>query len=71
MIFRRQIVVVSINEVVFRKFKDNGEENEELPDDILPNLSVERSDFVPEFFDDVVQGCRLVVRSEFGDVELT
>jgi hypothetical protein len=61
---------MGISEVVLRELKNDGNENEELSGNLLPNVAMEFCDFVIILLYNLMSGLVCVRRNCLGDVEL-
>lgn len=70
MVIRFFVVRVAINQVVLRKFQDDGNQDEEFTNDLLPEIAVELCDLLIVLLDDAVFSDIFVCRYRLGDIEL-
>lgn len=69
-VIRLLVIRMRICEIVLWKLKDDGNQDEELPDHLFPQISVEGSDLVPVLFDNSMLANIGIRANRFGNVQL-
>jgi hypothetical protein len=59
-----------ISEVVLWELENDGNEDKELPGDLLPNIAMELCDFIIVLFHNLMSGLVCIRWDGFGNVEL-